>query len=66
MITLLVLAAAVLLWFFLHIRSMERVGEEPLLSTELFRNRTSNLGLITKNIQWLMLLGTSFVVSFYL
>jgi MFS family permease len=37
-----------------------------LLSTGLFRNRTSNLGLITQNIQWLVLLGTSFVVSVYL
>jgi MFS family permease len=37
-----------------------------LLSTELFRNRTSNLGLVTQNIQWLVLMGTSFVVSAYL
>ena len=66
LITLLAGGAAVLLWFFLHIRSMERAGKEPLLSTGLFRNRISNLGLITQNIQWLMLLGTSFVVSVYL
>jgi MFS family permease len=32
----------------------------------LFRNRTSNLGLITQNSQWLMLLGTSFTVASYL
>lgn len=51
--------------FFRHIRSMERAGKEPLLSTRLFRNRTSNLGLITQNIQWLVLLGLSFVVSVY-
>ena len=37
-----------------------------MLSTGLFHNRTSNLGLITQNIQWLMLMGTSFVVSAYL
>ena len=37
-----------------------------MLSTALFRNRTSNLGLVTQNVQWLMLMGTSFVVSAYL
>jgi MFS family permease len=56
----------VLLWFFLSVRAKERAGEEPLLSTSLFRNRTSNLGLITQNVQWLMLLGVSFVVAAYL
>jgi len=66
MTVLLVLGAAFLLWFFLHIRSRERAGKEPLLSTGLFRNRTSNLGLVTQNIQWLLLLGTSFVVSVFL
>ena len=38
----------------------------PLLSTALFRNRTSNLGLVTQNAQWLLLLGVSFVVAGYL
>jgi MFS family permease len=66
MTTFLALGAALLLWFFLWIRSLERAGKEPLLSTGLFRNRTSNLGLVTQNIQWLVLLGTSFVVSVYL
>jgi len=55
-----------LLWFFRHVRAKERRGEEPLLSTSLFQNRTSNLGLVTQNIQWLILIGTSFVVSAYL
>jgi MFS family permease len=32
----------------------------------MFQNRTSNLGLITQNIQWLVLLGLSFVVSVFL
>ncbi len=41
-------------------------GKEALLSTVLFQNRTSNLGLVTQNVQWLMLMGTSFVVSAYL
>ena len=37
-----------------------------MLSTALFRNRASNLGLVTQNVQWLLLLGTAFVVSAYL
>ena len=41
-------------------------GKEALLSTGLFKNRTCNLALVTQNIQWLMLLGTSFVVSVFL
>ena len=57
---------AFLAWFFLHIRSCERAGKEPLLSTGLFRNRTSNLGLATQNIQWFILIGTSFVVAVFL
>jgi Na+/melibiose symporter-like transporter len=55
-----------LVWFFLYIRLEEREGKEPLLSTSLFKNRTSDLGLVTQNVQWLILLGTSFVVSVYL
>ncbi len=66
MVIFLVLAAVLLLWFFLHIRSSERAGKEPLLSTGLFRNRTSNLGLVTQNIQWLLLMGITFVVSVFL
>jgi predicted MFS family arabinose efflux permease len=58
--------AAFLIWFFLHIRAQERAGKEPLLSTGLFKNRTSNLGLVTQNIQWLVLIGTSFVVAVFL
>ncbi|WP_405681476.1 MULTISPECIES: MFS transporter [unclassified Streptomyces] len=66
MIGLIVLGALVLLWFFRWVRVQERAGKEPLLSTSLFRNRTSNLGLVTQNIQWLVLMGTSFVVATYL
>jgi Na+/melibiose symporter-like transporter len=66
MVTLLVAGGLVLLWFFLSVRAKERAGEEPLLSTSLFRNRTSNLGLVTQNIQWLLLLGVSFAVAGYL
>jgi MFS family permease len=60
------IGAVLLAAFFWHIRSMERRGREPLLPTRMFRNRVSNLGLVTQNIQWLVLLGLSFVVSVYL
>jgi len=60
------IGAAFVVWFFLYIRGRERAGKEALLSTRLFRNRVSNLGLVTQNIQWFMLLGTSFVVSVFL
>ena len=60
------LGAAILLWFFLHIRAKERAGKEPLLSTGLFHNRTSNLALVTQNVQWLLLMGITFVVSVFL
>ena len=60
------IAGLVLLWFFVYIRRRERAGREPLLSTSLFKNRTSNLALVTQNIQWLILLGTSFVVAVFL
>jgi MFS family permease len=66
MALLLVAGAACLTWFFLHIRARERAGREALLSLRLFRNRTSNLALATQNIQWLLLMGTSFVVAVYL
>ena len=56
----------VLAWFYVSIRAAERAGREPLLSTALFRNRTSNRGMITQNTQWLMLSGVSFVVAAYL
>jgi len=65
-LALIAVGAVFLLWLFLHIRAKERKGEEPLLSSGLFRNRTSNLGLVTQNAQWLLLLGTAFVVSAYL
>ena len=66
LVSFLAIGAALFLWFFLHIRSRERAGKEPLLSTGLFHNRTSNLGLVTQNVQWLMLMGISFVVSVFL
>jgi Na+/melibiose symporter-like transporter len=66
MALLLAIGAAFLLWFFLYIRSRERAGREALLSTQLFRNRTSNLALATQNLQWLLLMGISFVVAVFL
>lgn len=66
MIALLLAGAAVLAGFFRWIRRLERAGREPLLATSLFRNRTSNLGLVTQNAQWLVLMGVSFTVGAYL
>jgi MFS family permease len=65
-IVLFALGAAFLIGFFLYIRSRERAGKEPLLSTGMFKNRTCNLALLTQNMQWLLLMGVSFVVSVYL
>jgi MFS family permease len=57
----------VLLWaFWRHIGSVERAGGEPLLHTRMLRNRVANLGLVTQHLQWLILLGLSFVVSVFL
>ena len=66
LVIFLVIGVAFLLGFYLYIRTRERTGKEALLSTGLFKNRTSNLALVTQNIQWLILMGTSFVVSVYL
>jgi len=62
----LAIGAALLIGFFLYIRYRERVGKDVLLTTRLFKNRTSNLALATQNAQWLILIGTSFVVAVYL
>ena len=66
MAVLLAAGAILILLFFLHIRTRERAGGEPLLPTAVFRNRIANLGLVTQNVQWLLLMGTAFVVSAYL
>ncbi len=65
-VVFLVLGLAFLVGFFFYIRARERAGKEPLLSTGLFKNRTSNLALVTQNMQWLLLMGVSFVVSVFL
>jgi MFS family permease len=62
----LALGLAFLAAFFVWIRRAERTGSEPLLSTGLFRDRTCNLALLTQNMQWLLLMGVSFVVSVFL
>jgi MFS family permease len=62
----LAIGAIFLVAFFLFIRARERAGKEALLSTGLFRNRTCNLALVTQNIQWLLLMGVSFVISVFL
>jgi MFS family permease len=66
MAVLMAVGAALLAAFFLYVRARERHGRAVLLSLSLFRNRTSNLALVTQNVQWLVLMGTSFVVSAYL
>jgi MFS family permease len=66
MLALLAMGAAVLALFFRSVRAKERAGKQPLLSTTVFHSRTSNLGLITQNAQWLLLMGTSFVVAAFL
>src|SRR3712207_9587480 len=38
----------------------------PLVSPALFRNRTSNLGLVTQTVQWLVMQGSFFVISVFL
>ena len=57
---------AFLAGFFVYIRARAREHKDALLSVDLFKNRTSNLGLITQNLQWLLLMGVSFVVSVFL
>jgi MFS family permease len=58
--------AVVLVAFLAHIRARERAGKDPLFSITLFHSRTSNLGLLTQNIQWLVLQGSFFVISVFL
>ena len=60
------IGALFLLWFFLHVRSSEKKGNDVLLPLRLFRNKISNLGLGTQLIQWLILQGSFFAFSVYL
>jgi MFS family permease len=63
---LLVGGAAVLAWFMFRSARIERAGREPLVSPTLFRDRTSNIGLLTQVLQWMLLMGVSFTVAAYL
>jgi MFS family permease len=63
---LLALGAVFLAAFFLHVGSREKHGRTPLVSRRLFGNRTSNLGLVTQNVQWLVMQGAFFVISVFL
>jgi MFS family permease len=63
---LVAIGAVFLVAFFVHIRLREKRGATPLVSISLFHNRTSNLGLITQNVQWLVLQGSFFVISVFL
>jgi MFS family permease len=65
-VVFLALGVVLQLAFFLYVRREERTGKEPLLSTSLFRSKVSNLAMVTQNIQWLLLMGSTFVVSAYL
>ena len=62
---LVAIGAVILVLFMLHIRSMERRGKSPLLSTRVFRNRTSNLGLATQFVQWMVLQGAFYTISVF-
>ncbi len=52
--------------FYYSLKHREKIGKEPLIHTRILHNRTSNLGLVTQNVQWLVLQGTFFVISVYL
>jgi MFS family permease len=60
------LGVVILAGFFVHARARERGGRTPLVSVTLFRNRTSNLGLVTQTVQWLVMQGSFFVISVFL
>jgi MFS family permease len=51
--------------FFWHIRRKEQAGKEPLVHRRILANGITNIGLVTQNFQWFVLLGTSFVVSIF-
>jgi len=57
------LGVLLLVGFYYSLKHRERVSKEPLIHTFIFHNRMSNLGLITQNVQWLILQGTFFSLS---
>jgi len=52
-------------WFFAHARARERAGRAPLVPPGLFGDRTTNLGLATQHVQWLVMQGAFFVISVF-
>jgi MFS family permease len=60
------LGLVILTGYFVYARAREHHGRTPLVSVALFRNRTSNLGLVTQTVQWLVLQGVFFVISVFL
>ncbi|NYJ07541.1 MFS transporter [Petropleomorpha daqingensis] len=63
---LVAVGALILAVFFLYAQARERHGRAPLVSPSLFKNKTSNLGLVTQTVQWLVLQGVFFVISVFL
>jgi len=62
----LALGLLMLAWCAWHLHRVERAGRAPLVALRLFRNRVSNLGLVTQNVQWLAMQGSFFVISVFL
>jgi MFS family permease len=60
------IGAVFLVLFAVHVHRREQHGRTPLVSPALVRNRTSNLGLATQTVQWLLLQGSFFVISVFL
>jgi MFS family permease len=60
------LGVVILALFIGYAWARERNGRAPLVSVGLFANLTSNLGLLTQNLQWLVLQGSFFVISVFL
>jgi MFS family permease len=51
--------------FFRHIKSREDAGKEPLVHRRVLASGLTNIGLLTQNFQWFVLLGSSFVLAVY-
>jgi MFS family permease len=60
------LGVVILALFIGYSWAREKNGRTPLVSVGLFANLTSNLGLLTQNLQWLVLQGAFFVISVFL
>ncbi|HVX20746.1 MAG TPA: MFS transporter [Acidimicrobiales bacterium] len=58
--------ALVLVAFVLYLRRRARAHKPVLVAPALFRNKTSNRGLVAQNLQWLILQGSFFVLSVFL